>query len=79
LHNWILGHGVDEVVPDEFSWVSNDNEPQNHGGMTMLFGLTLEMYELIICGPIGAQGSAIVMMNESHRVLRLRTFLAKHY
>jgi hypothetical protein len=32
LHNWILGHGVDEVVPDEFSWVSNDNEPQNHGG-----------------------------------------------
>jgi hypothetical protein len=25
LHNWILDHGVDEVVPSEFSWVPNDN------------------------------------------------------
>jgi hypothetical protein len=25
LHNWILDHGVDEVVPSELSWVPNDN------------------------------------------------------
>jgi hypothetical protein len=31
LHNWILGHGVDEVVPTEFSWVPNDNPSHVHG------------------------------------------------
>jgi len=30
LHNWILGHGVDEIVPTEFSWVPNDNDSQPH-------------------------------------------------
>lgn len=31
LHNWILGHGVDEVVPAEFSWVPNNNASPGHG------------------------------------------------
>lgn len=31
LHNWILGHGVDEVVPAEFSWVPNNCESQAQG------------------------------------------------
>jgi hypothetical protein len=31
LHNWILGHGVDEVVPAEFSWVPNNNPTDGHG------------------------------------------------
>ncbi|XP_034601156.1 protein ALP1-like [Setaria viridis] len=31
LHNWILGHGVDEVVPTEFSWVPNNNDSPGHG------------------------------------------------
>jgi hypothetical protein len=31
LHNWIFGHGVDEVVHVEFSWVPNNNPPQPHG------------------------------------------------
>ncbi|XP_021317212.1 protein ALP1-like [Sorghum bicolor] len=30
LHNWILAHGVDEVVPAEFSWVPNNNPPLPH-------------------------------------------------
>lgn len=31
LHNWILGHGVDEVVPLESSWVPNTSAPGGHG------------------------------------------------
>jgi len=31
LHNWIIGHGVDEVVPAEFSWVPNNNGSQPLG------------------------------------------------
>ena len=31
LHNWIIGHGVDEVVPAEFSWVPNNCESQAQG------------------------------------------------
>jgi hypothetical protein len=30
LHNWILDHGIDEVVPVEASWVPNNNGPQGH-------------------------------------------------
>jgi hypothetical protein len=31
LHNWILGHGIDEVVPVKASWVLNNNIPNGHG------------------------------------------------
>ena len=31
LHNWILGHGIDKVVPPEVSWVPNSHGPQGHG------------------------------------------------
>ena len=31
LHNWILEHGIDEVVPPETSWVPNNNVPHGHG------------------------------------------------
>jgi hypothetical protein len=30
LHNWILGHGIDEVVPAEASWVPNNSVPHGH-------------------------------------------------
>ena len=30
LHNWILRHGVDEVIPEEFSWVPNNNGTDDH-------------------------------------------------
>jgi hypothetical protein len=31
LHNWIISHGVDEVVLVEFSWVPNNNGSQPLG------------------------------------------------
>jgi hypothetical protein len=31
LHNWILGHVIDEVVPAEASWVPNSSIPDGHG------------------------------------------------
>ncbi|WVZ96112.1 hypothetical protein U9M48_041791, partial [Paspalum notatum var. saurae] len=31
LHNWILGHGVDEVVPMESTWEPNNSSPMGHG------------------------------------------------
>jgi hypothetical protein len=31
LHNWILGHGVDEVIPTESTWVPNNNSTNGHG------------------------------------------------
>jgi hypothetical protein len=31
LHNWILGHGVDEVIPAESTWVPNNNSTNGHG------------------------------------------------
>ena len=31
LHNWILDHGVDEVVPLESTWEPNNNSPSSHG------------------------------------------------
>jgi hypothetical protein len=30
LHNWTLSFGVDEVVPEEFSWVPNVTNTQPH-------------------------------------------------
>jgi len=30
MHNWILSFGVDEVIPEEFSWVPNDTNSQPH-------------------------------------------------
>jgi hypothetical protein len=31
LHNWILEHGVDEIVPPESTWVPNSNGQHGHG------------------------------------------------
>jgi hypothetical protein len=31
LHNWILGHGIDEVVSVEASWVPNSSVPDGNG------------------------------------------------
>ncbi|WVZ70927.1 hypothetical protein U9M48_019556, partial [Paspalum notatum var. saurae] len=31
LHNWILAHGGDEVIPPESSWVPNSSAPHGHG------------------------------------------------
>jgi hypothetical protein len=31
LHNWILGHGEDEVFPDEATWEPNSAEPNDLG------------------------------------------------
>jgi hypothetical protein len=30
LHNWIIGHGIDEVVLAEASWVPNNSVPHGH-------------------------------------------------
>ena len=31
LHNWILEHGVDEVIPPEATWQPNSSSPHGHG------------------------------------------------
>ena len=31
LHNWILGHGIDEMVPPESTWVPNSSVGHGHG------------------------------------------------
>jgi hypothetical protein len=54
LHNWILDHGVDEVIPLESTWQLNNSEGHEVALDDNLHGLPLEITWLMICGLIGA-------------------------